>query len=178
MDKLDRKRFAAGANWAKMGDKCTAKFFQYHKDKKAKSAIKELLDGGRSITAQQDLESYIHRYYKDLYARDPVVEANQHARNECFLSVPRVVTDRQNNQLTSDISQFEVHQAVKDLPTHKAAGYDNIPTEWFQEAWDDIGPDITDLVKDTLTSGFLHPSLNLSLQSLIPKTGPQNLLDN
>lgn len=29
-----------------------------------------------------------------------------------------------------------------------------------------------------MSSGRLHPSLNLSLQSLIPKTGPQNLLDN
>ncbi|KAG0595816.1 hypothetical protein M758_UG200300 [Ceratodon purpureus] len=49
MERLDRKQFSAGANWCKMGDRCTAEFFSYHKDMKKKTVIKELMRGGQSL---------------------------------------------------------------------------------------------------------------------------------
>jgi hypothetical protein len=56
MDKMDRKCFAAGTNWCKMGDRCTKEIFNYRKETKKKTHIKELLKGRQSLKTQEEIQ--------------------------------------------------------------------------------------------------------------------------
>ena len=60
MDKLERQKMKAGTTWARIGNKCTKEFFQYYKQIRPKTKIKEILDGGKSLRIQEDISSYIH----------------------------------------------------------------------------------------------------------------------
>jgi hypothetical protein len=100
MDKLERKKMQTGATWARMGDKCTRKFFQYHKARRPKTKIKELLDGGRSLRTQDEIAEYVQTYYQQLYKFDALCEINIRARTHCLKAIPTVVTTEQNEFLT------------------------------------------------------------------------------
>jgi hypothetical protein len=99
-------------------------------------------------------------------------------RQACFASIPRIVTRSQNRVLECDITVEEVQKATKSLPTGKALGLDLIPTEFFQLFWDEVGPAVMELVKEVLSTGSLHPTLNTSRIALIPKVRDLSLITN
>lgn len=176
--KLEATKNANAARWCRVGDRCSKEFFEFHKDPKRKSSITELMDGGRSLTAQKDLEEYILRYYKELYTNDPVVENNVEARNRCLLSVPTLVTESMNRGLLKGFTNNELKKALQDIPSSKAPGHDTIPPELIKELWDTVGDAFTEMLKESLSSGVLDDAIKLGITNLIPKGGTQTLLKN
>jgi hypothetical protein len=49
MDKLKSTNNALATKWISVGDKCSQKFFEFHKVHRPFIMIKELLDGGQTI---------------------------------------------------------------------------------------------------------------------------------
>jgi hypothetical protein len=52
--------------------------------------------------------------------------------------IPSLVTPEQNAALTRPITQEEVDQAAKDMPSGKAPGPDGFTTDFFHHCWDII----------------------------------------
>jgi hypothetical protein len=115
-----------------VGDRCSKQFFDFHKDNNPAPKIKELIDKGRVIRGQRELGSHATEFYKTLYTIDAQVETNHAARAECLRNLPHMVTEEQNQQLTSEIMKVEIHKVVTALPSNKAPGTDYIPTKFFQ----------------------------------------------
>jgi hypothetical protein len=178
MDKLEGQKMKAGATWVHMGDKCTKEFFEFHKQIKPKTKIKEILDGGKSLRTLEEISSFIHQYYKQLYKKDPVCETNLQVRVNNLRNVPRVVTPVQNGELTRPFTQKEMEDAVKDLVGGKALGLDRIPTEVYKTLWPNIGQEIQKQLEEALEKKSLHPQINGGLQSLIPKGGSKTQISN
>lgn len=86
-----------------------------------RTVISELMEGGKSLKKEEEIMEYVERYYQDLYIND-----DEEGRKYCMSSVPRVVTDKINAQLTAPFDIFEVEKAMKEVPKHKAVGHDSI----------------------------------------------------
>ena len=87
IDKMDKYKFSFGANWAEMDDRCIVKFFSFYKAKRIKTKIKQLVEDGKSLRSQEEIANYIQIFYKNLFTNDLIIEANQIARDECFISI-------------------------------------------------------------------------------------------
>jgi hypothetical protein len=64
------------------------------------------------------------------------------------------------------------------LPKGKAPGPDGVPSQFFQDSYDDISKDLLAFVNEVLASGRLKASLNTSKISLLPKSGDLTLVTN
>jgi hypothetical protein len=59
MKKLDATKNATAAKWCTVGYKCSREFFEFHKEPRRKTDVMELVEGGRSLRTQADIEDYI-----------------------------------------------------------------------------------------------------------------------
>ena len=74
-------------------------------------------------------------FYQQLYLQDNLVEANEATRQDCFTSMPKLVTKGQNQKLEKEITTKEVEKIVKSLHLGKALGLDLISSEFFKQCW-------------------------------------------
>jgi hypothetical protein len=109
--------------------------------------IKELLDGGQTISDEEDIKQYVRSFYHHLYTKDPLVENNIQARLQCLNNVPTIIIEDQNMFLLQTFSNIEVQRATMDLSKHKTPRVDGIPMEFFHEMWQEIGKDIKTFCK-------------------------------
>lgn len=115
MEKIERKKNQSGALWARMGDKCTREFFDFHKASRAKTIIKELQIDSKIIREQAEISGAILNFYKRLYEFDPLTEINIRACSACLRSVPTVVTQVQNKELLLPFTEQDFREALKEL---------------------------------------------------------------
>ena len=166
------------SKWARVGDRCTKEFFEHHTGIRRPVLIKQMEDGDRLLSTQEDLEKHILSFYEQLYTRDEEVESNILAREDCLQFVKRTVTDEHNVDLLRPITMEEVTEAMKQLPAGKSLGVDTIPAEFYQEMWDDIESDIFNFVSEAINQCSLHEEINISKIALLPKSEDRLKIQN
>lgn len=92
-------------------------------------------------------------------------------RELCLKSVPCLVTDSMNQELTRDFTNDDIKKALHDIPANRAPGHDSIPPELLRELWTTVGEDITEFVLEALSLGRLEADIHLGILTLIPKGG-------
>jgi hypothetical protein len=100
------------------------------------------------------------------------------AREECFRHIKQTVTDTHNQELLKPLTPEEVKEALKQLPAGKAPGIDAIPSEFYQDLWEDIGDDIYNFAAETVNSAHISEVLNISKIALLPKTEDRSRIKN
>lgn len=58
------------SKWARVGDRCTKEFFEFHEGIRQPITISHLMDGNMKLTKQANLETHILSFYEQLYTRD------------------------------------------------------------------------------------------------------------
>jgi hypothetical protein len=176
--KLQFQETATLSKWSRVGDRCTKEFFEHHSNSKKPAPITLMIDEGRHLTEQKDLEEHILKFYQQLYKADDQVEANNPAREDCFTFLQSKVTPEHNSELLKPVTMEEVSEAVKQLPSGKAPGTDAIPAEFYQELWDDIDLDIFNFVSEAIDHASISDELNVSKIALLPKTEDRSKIQN
>ena len=73
-------------------------------------------------------------------------------------------------------SEEELKTTLHSFQKDKIPGPDGWTIEFFLAGYDSIGPDLLHLVEETRKNGFLHPPLNSTFLTLIPKKdSPESL---
>ena len=176
--KFQYQESAILSKWARVGDRCTKEFFEHHSGHKKPTPITQLMDGERSLTQQTELENHILSFYKNLYTSDELVENNEEAREDCFSFVKQTVTDAHNAELLQPLTLKEVTTAMNQIPAGKAPGVDSIPSEFYHELWDDIGPDVFNFVCETVSQTCITEELNVSKIALLLKSEDRIRIQN
>ena len=166
------------SKWARVGDRCTKEFFDFHERTRQATSITYLKDGERTLNTQEELEEHILSFYKQLYTRDDQVEEAAAAREDCLQYLNQSVTTAHNQELTRPITMEEVTEAVKQLPAGKAPGTDTIPVEFYQALWGDIDMDIFNFVVESATHAHIAEELNVSKIALLPKSEDRSKIQN
>ena len=136
MDRLDNRISEMDILWQAVGDKCSKEFFEFTSQGKSRIHIAELHHEGRSATSQPEIRNLLIGYYQKLYTKDTRIDRNQSTLDQCLQSIPKVVTNEQNQILLQDISRREPTLAGLSIPLWKAPGLDRIPVEFFQKCLD------------------------------------------
>jgi hypothetical protein len=176
--KLQFQETAILSKWSRVGDRCTREFFEQHSSSRKPAPITLMMDEGRPITKQVELEAHILRFYQQLYSGDAQVEANNAAREDCFTYLQPKVTPEHNAELLKPLTVEEVSEAMKQLPSGKAPGTDAIPAEFYQELWEDIEQDVFNFVTETINQVCISEELNVSKIALLPKTEDRSRIQN
>ena len=166
------------SKWARVGDRCTKEFFEYHAGSWKPTNINQLLEGDRLISTQSDLEEHILTFYEQLYKKDDEVENNTEAREECYRYLKSTVTDEHNAELLKPLTPDEVTTTMKQLLAGKAPGVDSVPGEFYQELWEDIEFDVFNFVSETIQEAAIHEELNISKIALLPKSEDRQKIQN
>jgi hypothetical protein len=124
------------------------------------------------------MESHILHFYEQLYTKDEEIELNSAAKEDCFRFIQHTVIEDQNVELLWPLTQEEVTDAMKQLPTGKSPGVDSIPAEFYQELWDDIDSDVFNFVEESIQQCFLADELNISKIALLPKSEDRLRIQN
>ena len=166
------------SKWARVGDSCTKEFFDHHAGPRRPTPITHMMNEDRLISSQAELETHILRFYQQLYQLDEHVENNTAARDECFQFVKQTVTEEQNAKLLKPLTVEEVAEALKQLPKGKAPGIDAIPTEFYQELWEDLKFDIFNFASESIHQAHISDELNISKIAPLPKTEDRSRIQN
>ena len=77
-------------------------------------------------------------------------------------------------ELMEEVSEEEVKTTLLSFQKDKILGPNGWTVEFFLAGYDSIGPDLVQLVEETRKNGVLHPPLNSTFLTLIPKRTHQN----
>ena len=88
------------------------------------------------------------------------------------------VPERLHGMLTADISLAEAEQALRTAKRGKTPGIEGIPIEFYLVFWNNIGPEIVNVLNATLKREHLTVSQSEAVVKLIPKCkNPTKMVD-
>lgn len=162
--------------WLREGDSNTRFFHRVVLANQSWNAIRYLRDAtGLRIYNQQQIKGMAVAYFKNLLGSE--------SRGIIPMSIEEIRAIhpfRCSNSLASDLTRIPSNEEIKDeflrMPKCKAPGPDGFPAEFFLEAWEIVGEDATQAVKEFFISGRLLRKFNATTVALIPKiTGADEL---
>ena len=114
-------------HWIQVEDMCSKAYFDFQRGLRKRSLISELHYDRKLLNSFTKIQSPISDYYYIFYSKDEKVDANIQARQECFSSIPKIVSKAQNNFLIQPFREDDLLNALRDLPNGKVLGLDGIP---------------------------------------------------
>jgi hypothetical protein len=130
---------------------------------KRRLRIHSLLDNGRLVENEDEINKLATDYYKNLFGPSNISSINMNDMNM------RKLNEDDINFLTAPFSLDEIFKVVSDLKHNSARGPDGLPVEFFQDFSDIIKKDIWNLCDDFYKGNLDIKRLNYGVMTLIPK---------
>ncbi|XP_019095662.1 PREDICTED: uncharacterized protein LOC104763574 [Camelina sativa] len=151
--------------WLNNGDKNTKFFHAATKNRRAQNRIQVLEDkDGIEWFAEEDLGRVAESYFKMLYTSEDVGYRLQEMEQGT-----NTVSTEMNEMLSAEVSLEEVKEAVFEINPNKCPGPDGLTGFFFQQFWERVGEDITEMVRSFMRTGRLEEEINRTNICLIPK---------
>ncbi|GJZ07586.1 RNA-directed DNA polymerase, eukaryota, reverse transcriptase zinc-binding domain protein [Tanacetum coccineum] len=93
----------------------------------------------------------------------------QEARVECEDLFSNVLSNDEAEEMIKEVSDKEIKVALFDIGDNKAPGPDGFSSVFFKKAWNVVGKDVCDGIKEFFSKGQMLGELNATLITLIPK---------
>ncbi|GKA67041.1 RNA-directed DNA polymerase, eukaryota, reverse transcriptase zinc-binding domain protein [Tanacetum coccineum] len=112
--------------------------------------------------------------FVDHFQRFLGVESNTQSMDGMSDMFTTKLSREEANAMICPVSDMEIKQAMFDIDDDKAPGPDGFTSCFFKKAWNIIGSDICDAVREFFISGKLLKEVNATMISLIPKMNTPN----
>jgi hypothetical protein len=134
--------------------------------KHRKKKIFQLEQDEGTIVGKDNLKTYITEYYKNLFGPPP---SNHFSMNEDGIAdIPRISAE-ENEILSAEFSEKEIHDAIFQMERNKAPGPDGFPAEFYQRFWEVMKHDIMALFQQLFLGTLPLFKLNFGVITLLPK---------
>ncbi|GFY87986.1 hypothetical protein Acr_05g0016250 [Actinidia rufa] len=165
----------AKAKFLKNADKGTKFFHDLIKSNRSKNHIASILleDGSRTTSSNQVNEDFV-QYYKGLLGS----KENCSSLNKEIVLKGKLLGAEQADSLLREVTDEEIKSALFDIGEKKAPGPDGYTSCFYKKAWDVIGRDFMEAVKEFFSSGHILKQINHSVLALIPKTKDANRVED
>ncbi|GMI84866.1 hypothetical protein HRI_002155900 [Hibiscus trionum] len=151
--------------WLSQGDKNTRFFHARASNRKKKNTISGLLDSNNVWrTNDSDLMEIASSYFHTLFS-----SSNPHFSDQILSKITPTITNTMNESLSKEFTPEEIITAFRDIDPRKAPGIDGLPSGFFRQHWDTVGPDIITLCLNLLKGSADMASVNQTILVLIPK---------
>ncbi|XP_047978624.1 uncharacterized protein LOC125220501 [Salvia hispanica] len=157
-------RQKATLKWVAEGERNTKFFHGWVKQKRVKSRIHMIEEGGQTLTEEVDIRNSAEFFFKNLLTED--VGSLGEPELEILSSLP---ADVNLSQLEVDPTAEEVRQVVFDINADSTAGPDGFSALFFQACWDIVGKDVVEAVVDFFAGAQLPRGIAATLIVLVPK---------
>ncbi|KAL4298005.1 hypothetical protein GQ457_12G013580 [Hibiscus cannabinus] len=155
----------ARVTWLSQGDRNTAYFHARASGRRKKNRIRGLFDESGIWTHKQaEVAGVAMHYFSTLSS------SSQPTPNSTLLSnIVHCISSDDNSSLLRPFTDVEILAAFQDINLTKALGNDGLPSSFFWQHWELIGPDIPRLCHDLLTRKIDMSCVNSTVITLIPK---------
>ncbi|VFQ96673.1 unnamed protein product, partial [Cuscuta campestris] len=164
----------ANARWLEYGDCNSKAFHAFVNGKRRKLAINHIIsEDGKGLFSQQDIcgEATTHftKQFKALSTPNPLHPLSH---------IPWLITDSDNNLLSSLPSMEEVRQAVWELDSSSASGPDGFNGIFFRSCWEIIKEDMLKASQEFFLGFPIPQAYGSTLITLIPKKESPKCFDD
>ena len=111
-------------------------------------------------------------HYTDMFKRRSDNQLSEHNMNNRYINQ---ISGKHRVTLEAPLEMEEMEIALKNMSKGKSPGSDSSSVEFYQSLWNDIKVLFFQMVKDSIRTGALAPTLNEGVLTLVPKPGrPRN----
>ncbi|GKA12143.1 protein LAZ1 [Tanacetum coccineum] len=150
--------------WLQVGDSNTAYFHKVIKSQKSKNRIDLVMDSDGVFFDGEDVPpgfvSHYIRFLGKVGTTSPFDISN--------LFINTLLSDQAMN-MVREVTSEEVKGVIFSMGNEKSPGPDGFTVVFFKEAWDIVGLDVINAVKEFFISGKLLKEINHTIIALIPK---------
>ena len=127
-------------------------------------------EDGSLTCSTEEVASEFLLYFQRLLGSDSQVEhIDSHV-----LQCGEAISSNQASDLIKVVSSEEIKEALFSIGNDKSPGPDGYSALFFKRAWDIIGMQLCDAVKEFFSSGSLLKQINHTLIALVPKSSHAN----
>ncbi|CAI5473992.1 unnamed protein product [Closterium sp. Yama58-4] len=141
--------------------------------RKARTQIKELKDGGTTVTGVQHILGAASDFFNKIFGKDRRTDFS-----DWIFNPSRRLRKEAEAMLMADWTEQEVKEAFTAMARNKSPGGDGLPKELFECHWDLLGGSFMALVRDFEKSASLPVELKEAVTILLHKKGDRDQLNN
>ncbi|XP_074321471.1 uncharacterized protein LOC141658117 [Silene latifolia] len=163
------------AQWMEDGDDNTQYFHSVLKGRRMSNMVFCIQDlNGNNCSTAQAIEEAFVGYYVHLLGTSKTVTP---------VHVPTVrtgtiVNAKQSQALIQEVTTEEIKQALSSIPANKPPGPDGYTSQFYKDAFDIVGENLVDAIKEFFKTGKLLTQVNSTVLTLVPKkTRPVSVAD-
>ncbi|CAK8535928.1 unnamed protein product [Lathyrus sativus] len=161
--------------WNLEGDRNTAFFHRVSKIKSKLKPISMFKHDDAVLLDSKAIADCTVNYFKNLFSTNTSVLQDMSMVDD---TIPRLVDNNMNVNLTQLPSLEEIYAAVFVLNKDSAPGPDGFGATFFQLFWNIVKGDVSNPVTDFFINGWILPSYNSNSIVLIPKVKGVDDLDS
>jgi hypothetical protein len=162
----------AQANYVEQNETNSKLFLGLEKSRaKTKNLSKLILEDGSSIQDPAKILNEEKKFYEKLYNSNLKYQGNEsiEARKYFLTEPPICVTDEDQKVLDLELTDEEIANALKELPTRKSPGGDGFPVDFYKFFWPDIKTLVCASIKHAAQRGEMSIEQKRVVLTLIPK---------
>ena len=138
--------------------------------------VEEIIDDQRRI--EEELFKFHDalfnaRLNENLEVQELPNRAEPDLHQEEFLRDLPQVSQLSSARMESRLTEEEVKEALKGMQNRKSPGEDGLPKEFYSKLWDVVGPEMVNILQETMDRELLPTSNTKGLTRLISKVAPQ-----
>ncbi|XP_031124298.1 uncharacterized protein LOC116027009 [Ipomoea triloba] len=150
--------------WLKGGDQNTTFFHNAVRRRRQNNQILRLKDdNGEWCDRGTSLNNLMLKYFSDMF------DYEQDVQGPILENLGSVLSQAQNECLTSTFTTEEIKRALFDMKPDKSPGPDGLSPGFFQQYWDILGRDVVNFCETFRQTKSLPPGANNTHIVLIPK---------
>lgn len=151
--------------WFKDGDKNTKFFHNYVKGRRKRLRIHDIqTTQGDTVKSTKNIGAAAVEYFENHFRED-----SSTVNYDMLQVIPHMITSEQNNEMTMIPGCDEVKKVVFGLNKDSTSGSDGFSGHFFQDSWDIIKEDVTNMVRAFFSGQQLPRFITHTNLILIPK---------
>jgi hypothetical protein len=153
--------------WLEAEDRNTSYFHKQAESRKQFKTVIEIQVQNQTITDPKGIKATATEAFGDLYTE---TQRNDIDPKEYPLSlVPNLIKKDFNNNLTKEVTQQEIKEALDQMNPDKALGPNGFTARFYQQSWYIINSDLTKMIQKSQTCNKLGGVTNSTFLVLISK---------
>jgi hypothetical protein len=153
--------------WLEAGYRNTSYFHKQAEARKQFKTVTEIQVQNQTIMDLEGIKATTTKAFKELYTK---MQRTDIDHKEYPLSlIPKLIKEDINNNLTKEVTQQEIKDALDQMNPDKAPGPDGFTARFYQQSWDIIKSDLTKLIRKSQNCSKLGGGTNSAFLTLISK---------